>query len=411
MHARRLEQLEGVASVAVVGAPKDEIRVDVDPDRMRALGLSPDDVAQAIQAANASAPGGTIRRGQFRFSVRALTEFRTLDEIGDTPVGPGRRGIRLADIATVTLATADPRTVVQLDGKPAVGLVVYKDAGANTVAVTRKIYEAVGQLEREFPDIQLTVVAAQARFVKDALSNLGQEIVLGGLLSLLVIMLFLQDWRASLAIGLIVPLSVLVALVMLQLLHVSINVLSLGGLALGVGLLVDNAIVVAEATRRNGTKGMPAGGSGAGRQRGSGRAADRRHAHHAAGVRTDHLRAGPGRGTVPRPVPERRDVAGGVTDAGADADAGDDGADRRTGGRDGQVDEEPTARPPGRPTAAHPVGCAPAELYEHGMAWSLDHPRRVFAVSLALVLATGCSPCGCRGKSCRRWTRASWSPR
>ncbi|HEX5004853.1 MAG TPA: efflux RND transporter permease subunit, partial [Gemmatimonadales bacterium] len=258
VHARRLEQLEGVASVAVVGAPKDEIRVDVDPARMRALGLSPTDVARAIEAANATAPGGTIRRGQFRFSVRALTEFRLPEEIGATPVGPAQRGITLGDIATITLATADPLTMTQLDGGPAVGLVVYKDAGANTVAVTQRIYGSLTQLGEEFPGIHMTVVAAQARFVKDALSNLGQEIVLGGILSLLVILFFLRDWRASLAIGLIVPLSVMIALVLLQLLDVSVNILSLGGLALGVGLLVDNAIVVAEAGARLREQGIAA---------------------------------------------------------------------------------------------------------------------------------------------------------
>src|SRR6185295_10357096 len=104
--------------------------------------------------------------------------------------------------------------------------------------------------DEEFPDVKIRVVAAQAQFVTDALSNLVQEIVFGGILSLLVILLFLRDWRASLAIGLMVPLSVLLALVILQSLDVTINVLSLGGLALGVGLLVDNAIVVAEAAGR-----------------------------------------------------------------------------------------------------------------------------------------------------------------
>ncbi|HJS46799.1 MAG TPA: efflux RND transporter permease subunit, partial [Gemmatimonadales bacterium] len=251
VHARRLEQLAGVASVAVVGAPEREIRVELDAERMRALGLSPQDVARALDAANASAPGGTIRRGQFRFSVRALTEFRDLGEIGQTPVGPAAAGIRLADIATVRLTTADPRTVTRLDGGQAVGLVVYKDAGANTVAVTREIERTIAELAGEFPGVRLTIVAAQATFVTAALGNLAQEIVLGGFLSLLVILLFLRDWRGSLAIALIVPLSVMVALTLLQLLDVTINILSLGGLALGVGLLVDNAIVVTEAAGRH----------------------------------------------------------------------------------------------------------------------------------------------------------------
>ncbi len=257
VHARRLEQIEGVASVAVVGAPEDQIRVDLDPDRLRAMNLSPEDIALAIRAQNATGAGGTIRKGQFRFSVRALTEFRTPSEILDTPVGPVGSGITLRDVGTVSLGLADPETMTRLDGAAAIGLVVYKDAGSNTVAVTSRMREAIAQLQGEFKGIEINVVAAQADFVVDALSNLGQEIVAGGLLSLLVILVFLRDWRVSLAIGLVVPLSVLVALVGLQAMHVSINVLSLGGLALGTGLLVDTAIVVAESVGRRREEGMP----------------------------------------------------------------------------------------------------------------------------------------------------------
>jgi HAE1 family hydrophobic/amphiphilic exporter-1 len=257
VHARRLEQLEGVASVAVVGAPEDQIRVDLDPEKLRALDLTPEDVAVAIRAQNATGAGGTVRKGQFRFSVRALTEFRTPSEILDTPVGPVGRGITLRDVGRVTLGLADPETQTRLDGAAAVGLVVYKDAGSNTVAVTARMRDAIEQLQTEFPGIRINLVAAQADFVEDALSNLGQEIVAGGLLSLLVILVFLRDWRVSLAIGLVVPLSVLVALVGLQAMDVSINVLSLGGLALGTGLLVDTAIVVAESVGRRRDEGMP----------------------------------------------------------------------------------------------------------------------------------------------------------
>ncbi len=256
VHARRLEQIEGVSSVAVVGAPDDEIRVELDPEKLRALDLTPEDVAAAIRAENATGAGGTIRKGQFRFSVRALTEFRNPSEILDTPIGRVGAGITLRDVGTVSLGLADPQTLTRLDGTSAIGMVVYKDAGSNTVAVTRRMTDAIAQLEKEFPGVSMTVVAAQADFVVDALSNLGQEIVAGGLLSLLVIFVFLRDWRLSLAIGITVPLSVLMALVALQALDVSINVLSLGGLALGTGLLVDTAIVVAESVGRRREEGM-----------------------------------------------------------------------------------------------------------------------------------------------------------
>lgn len=250
VHARRLEQIGGVASVAVVGAPEDEIRIEVDPEKMRALGISTNDVANAVQAANANGAGGTIRRGQFRFSVRALTEFRVLDEIAETPVGPATANLRLRDIATITSTLAEPRTLTRLDGGAAVGLVVYKDAGSNTVAVTEDMRDVIAQLQTEFPNIRMHVVAAQADFVVDALANLGQEILIGGVLSLVMILVFLRHWRSSIAIAVILPLAVMMALVFLQLFDVTVNVLSLGGLALGVGLLVDNAIVVADATER-----------------------------------------------------------------------------------------------------------------------------------------------------------------
>ena len=216
VHSRQLEQIAGVASVAVVGDPDDEIRVDIDPERVRALGITPDDVASAIKTANPAATGGTIKRGQFRFSVRTLTELKDPDQIRSIPVGPAGAGITLGQIATVTPASADPRTLVRLDGGAAVGLVVYKDGGSNTVSVTRELMKTLDRLRADFPMVRIHLVAAQAQFVEDALSNLTQEIIAGGLLSILLILVFLRDWRMSVAIGVMVPLSVLVSLTLLQ---------------------------------------------------------------------------------------------------------------------------------------------------------------------------------------------------
>lgn len=259
VHSRRLEQVAGVASVAVAGAPQDQIRIDIDPDKLRALDLTADDVAQAIRRENATGLGGTIRRGQFRYSIRTLTEYQNTSEILDTPIGAPGNGVTLRDLATVSIGLADPVTLTRVDGAPAIGLVVYKDAGSNTVAVTGRMMEAVKSLEQEFPDVSITVVATQADFVVDALTNLGQEIIAGGLLAFFAILLFLRNWRMSVAICLVVPLSIMVSLVTLQALGVTINVLSLGGLALATGLLVDTAIVVAESVGRRFEEGMTLG--------------------------------------------------------------------------------------------------------------------------------------------------------
>jgi len=385
VHARRLEQLSGVASVALVGAPEDEIRIDLSPERLRALGLTPGDVAQAVKTANRAAVGGTVRRGQFRFAVRALTEFRQLDEIGGTPVGPRGSGATLADVATIRLGTADPRTLVRLDGKPAVGLVVYKDAGANTVAVTRELERTLATLRREVPAVRLTVVAEQAGFVVDALSNLVQEIVIGGALALLVILLMMGDTRSSLAVALIVPLSVLISLVVLQALDVTINVLSLGGLALGVGLLVDNAIVVAEGTGRRRDAGEPPFAA-------AGAAADELTGPLVAGTLTSVLVFGPIIFVRGLAAALFRDLSLSVVATltvslvlaltlmpvmlvG------------RRGYRAGGADV-PRPRPSRFTTALEPLGNRIAEWYEAGMRWSLARPGTVFALSAALLAVT-----------------------
>ncbi|MCC6930816.1 MAG: efflux RND transporter permease subunit [Gemmatimonadaceae bacterium] len=404
VHARRLEQIAGVASVAVVGAPEDEVRIEVDPARMRALALTPNDVSLAIRAANVSGVGGTIRRGQFRFSVRTLTEFRTPDEIRDVPVGPAGSGITLKDLATVTTTVADPKTLTRFDSRPAVGLVVYKDAGANTVAVTGEIQRVAEQLRKEFPGIGLTIVAAQANFVVDALSNLGQEIVIGGILSLFVIVLFLRDWRMSLAIAMMIPLSVLLALVILQALDVTINVLSLGGLALGVGLLVDNAIVVAEAAVRKREEGRPL-------LEATIEATEEVSGPLIAGTLTTLLVFGPIIFVRGLAAALFRDLSlSVVTSVGASLVLAltlmpvmivgrrrEDERTRRRGRAAGGEGSEDSRLPPAFSGASFPVSRPPfltrigeksEALYERGMRWALKNPWPVFGISAASIVLT-----------------------
>jgi hydrophobic/amphiphilic exporter-1 (mainly G- bacteria), HAE1 family len=399
VYARRLEQIGGVSSVAVVGAPEDEIRVELDPARMRSLGITSEAVANAITTANARGISGTIRRGQFRFTVRTLTEYRTPEEIGGTPVGPAGSGIKLRDLASVTVTTADPLTLTRLDGQPAVGLVVYKDAGSNTVSVTKELEKVVAQLQSEFTGITLTVVAEQADFVVDALSNLGQEIFIGGILSLAVILLFLRDWRMSMAIGLMVPLSIMVALVILQALDVTINVLSLGGLALGVGLLVDNAIVVAEAAMRKREEGMPL-------VEATRTATEEVSGPLIAGTLTTLLVFGPIIFVRGLAAALFRDLSlSVVTSVGASLILALTlmpvmvvGRRRRAEGRRGRTEQSPEAdatlgarsaldaRHSGSLLTA--IGLKASALYERGMRWSLANPGTVFAITAVCVALT-----------------------
>ncbi len=385
VHSRRLEQLEGIASVAVVGDPQDEIRIDIDPEKARSLGITPLDISNAVRSANAGSPGGTVRRGQFRFALRALTEFQDVGEVERTPVGPTRSGITLADVGSVSLGVADPQTTVRLDGEPAVGLVIYKDAGANTVAVTRSIYASIEQLSREFPGVTIRVVAAQAQFVTDALSNLGQEIVVGGALALFLIWLFLRDWRASFAIGLVIPLAVFTAMTILQVAGVTINILSLGGLALGTGLMVDNAIVVTEGTGRYKSEGLSD-------LEAAERAASELTAPLIAGTLTSILVFGPIVFVQGLAAALFRDLSLSVavtltTSLMLALTLMPVMMVRWKRGAEVRGDEVERGRNFSSHRSLAPV-IAAAEYYERGMAWSLAHQNTVFLIAFLAVAAT-----------------------
>ena len=257
---RRLEQLEGVGRVAVVGGPAREIRVEVDPDRLDARGLSVEDVAVALESANASAPGGTLRRGRHRYALRALGELASIEDVEHVVAARGKDGttVRVADVATVADTVTERDGAVYLNGRPAVGLVVYKESGANTVSAARQVESTFAELNRQHPGIRLVTVTSQAEFITAAIGSVLWTLVLGGLFAGLVLFPFLKDPRWPGALALAIPISVAGALVLLHAAGVSLDIMSLGGLALGVGMLVDGSIVVLENVFRHREEGLPA---------------------------------------------------------------------------------------------------------------------------------------------------------
>ena len=245
---RRLEQLDGVALASITGGPVREIQVIVNPDLLQVHGVKVGDVTEALDRANYSAPGGTIRRGRYRYSLRTLGEFQQVEELQDVVVARPEGGgvLRLRDVATVGEGEAERETIARYNGVPAIGLLVYKEAGSNTVRVADSVDETLDQLRAEFPEVTIEVASSQATFIRNAISNVVQALAVGGILAFLVLFLFLRDPRYPVAVGLAIPLSVLAAFTLCYLFDVSLNVMSLGGLALGVGMLVDNSIVVLE---------------------------------------------------------------------------------------------------------------------------------------------------------------------
>jgi len=257
---RRLEQIDGIAEAALTGGLEREIHVEVDPRLLETFNLTVEQVSSALDAANQNAPGGTIRRGRYRYALRTLGEFQTVDEIGQVPIGARASGggqVLLRDVAKVEDGFKDRESIARYDGHEAVGLLLFKEAGANTVRVTQQVERVLAQLRIQYSDLEIAVATAQAGFITDAISNVVQTLVYGGILAFLVLFLFLHDPRYPVAISLAIPISVVATFALLDLTGISLNIMSLGGLALGVGMLVDNSIVVLENIFRHREMGVP----------------------------------------------------------------------------------------------------------------------------------------------------------
>ena len=248
---RRLEQIDGVAEAALAGGLEREIHVEVDPRLLETFGLTVQDVLTALDAANQSAPGGTILRGRYRYALRTLGEFQTVAEIERVPlgIGPGdttSAGMRLSDVATVEDGFKDRESMARYNGDESVGLLLFKESGANTVRVADQVSEVLDQLRAQYQGVRIDVAMSQAGFISEAIANVVQALVYGGVLAFIVLFFFLRDWRYPIAVALAIPISVVATFGLLDFAGVSLNIMSLGGLALGVGMLVDNSIIVLE---------------------------------------------------------------------------------------------------------------------------------------------------------------------
>ncbi len=243
----RLERLDGVASITISGGLERAILVDIRPDSLVAYGVAPSQVAQALMAQNLNLPGGTIEDGKTNLLIRTVGEFRSIEEIRDIPV-PGAQGVvvKLRDVAEVTDGYKEVDRYSLLNGEPSVAITVQKQTSANPVQVARLVKQELKVLKEENPDIDYTEIMDQSIFVERSIGVLGRSAVNGALLAVLVLFLFLRSFRSTLMISLAIPISVITTFTLVHFAGLTLNMLSLGGLALGVGMLVDNAIVVLE---------------------------------------------------------------------------------------------------------------------------------------------------------------------
>lgn len=244
---RRLEQLDCVALAIVTGGPDREIHVDVNSERLLAYGLSVGGIASALNMANYNQPGGWVKQRELRYSLRTLGMFTSVDQINDVVIGRVNDNIiQVKDVATVKDEFREQDNITRYNGQESIGLIIQKESGSNTVKVSGLVKEVIKQLEAEYPRIKISVAYDQAKFISSSITNVLWSLLLGGFLAFLVLFLFLHDPRNPINISLSIPISVLATFSLLYFMGISLNIMSLGGLALGVGMLVDNSIVVLE---------------------------------------------------------------------------------------------------------------------------------------------------------------------
>jgi HAE1 family hydrophobic/amphiphilic exporter-1 len=243
-----LESTEGVAAIKVNGGYEEEIEVRVDEGKLAILGLTIQQVDERLRRENINQAGGSLYEKEARYLVRARNEFEELDDILETVIlTRDGRNVTMADIAQVVRGHKQREVVTRFGGKEAVELAIYKEGDANIVSVAKAVQGRLDRVKKELPDgIEFVTGVDQSRFIRASIDEVLSNALLGGLIAIAVLLLFLKDLRSTIIIGVSIPISIIATFFLMYRTGTTLNIMSLGGLALGVGMLVDNAIVVLE---------------------------------------------------------------------------------------------------------------------------------------------------------------------
>ncbi|WP_045222590.1 efflux RND transporter permease subunit [Desulfonatronum thioautotrophicum] len=244
---QRIERIPGVATLDIWGGLEREIQVNVDRDRVRALGFSLDQIVQAVREANINVPAGSIEQDQFEVTLRTPGEFTSLEEIRSTVIAV-RDGapVYLGQLAEVVDGHQRRTRIIRINGEPGVRLAVRKQAGTNTVQVAQAVLRELDRVNADFPQIQIIPIIDTSTYIQQSINNVGRSILFGGTLAIFVLLFFLRNIRSTVVIATGIPISIIATFTLIYFGGFTLNLMTLGGLALGVGMMVDNAIVVLE---------------------------------------------------------------------------------------------------------------------------------------------------------------------
>lgn len=257
---RRLEQQPGIAQALLVGAVEPEVQIRFNPRVIDRYKLSIGQIQQKVNEANLFSSTGELRDGWYRYALKIESRINSLEDLRKIPVASLASGrvLLLEEVAEIEMAEADPTSFALLDGEEVLTVLIKKEYGANTIEVFETLSEVLDETRSQNPDILLEVIQESATYVKNSISNLLQTLIIGGILAFLVLFFFLDDVRSPFTIGISIPFSIFITFVLMYLFDIQLNIISLSGLTLGIGLLVDNSIVVLENINRYRKMGKPA---------------------------------------------------------------------------------------------------------------------------------------------------------
>ena len=249
---KRLEQINGVAEAAIMGAPEREIHVLVDSHILAEQGFTSSDLKAALNSNNLLVSGGSIKKGNFRLALRIRSELSSVEDIRKTPVFRKNGGsfVPLKKLAKIEDSFKEPQSLTRINGKPCIAIDVYKESGANALKISRLAKEVIKNINENYKNVKTDLVYSQAGFIKSTLNSVVYAILAGAFLAIATLFFFLSNWRAPLIISVSIPVSVIAAFILMKLSGIGLNVISLAGLALGGGMLVDNSIVALENIHR-----------------------------------------------------------------------------------------------------------------------------------------------------------------
>lgn len=249
---KRIEQIDGVAMADVIGGEEVEIRIEADIEKLNTFGISFNTLINAVKSANTNSSGGSVRDDVYIYDLVISSEITDLSDIDNTLVKQlsNKRNIYVKDVAKVEYSDKEKRSFTRYNGENSTGILIRKDGDANAVIVSGLVKDVMKEFEGNL-DVDLNIVYDQSDFISESINNVVTSILLGGILSFLTLFLFLRDFKSPLNISLAMPISIFATFSLLYFSKISLNLMSLSGFALGIGMLVDNSIVVLENITRH----------------------------------------------------------------------------------------------------------------------------------------------------------------